>query len=77
MDEKVGEKWFCDPCELVRLARKVELGELVEAVRCKDCKHYKGSNTGWCEIHSHYTDEILDTWDMFMDDDYCSYGERR
>ncbi|MDD4804636.1 MAG: hypothetical protein PHN69_05635 [Candidatus Pacebacteria bacterium] len=77
MAQKVGEKWFCDPCELVGLARKVESGELVEVVRCKDCKHYVNIEVGWCDIHSHYTDEVLDTWTMFMDDDYCSDGERK
>lgn len=43
--------------------------DVVEVVRCRDCKHY---DSGTCNHFGYYTyapdvDE----------DDYCSYGERR
>lgn len=45
--------------------------DLVEVVRCKDCKHYivEGITTqyGWCHEYKHSVNE----------DDYCSYGERK
>ena len=40
--------------------------DVVEVVRCKDCKHYKG--------------EQFNCWVMrskMQPEDYCSYGERR
>lgn len=49
----------------------VNLGELVEVVRCKDCKFYK---TQYCKIDIH-TDIM--TINRVHDDDFCSYAERR
>jgi hypothetical protein len=42
---------------------------LVEVVRCKDCKHYAPVEGGkpLCELHSH----------AVAQDDFCSYGERK
>lgn len=40
--------------------------DVVEVVRCKDCKHY---DHGVC-IHDF-------ACNLIRDDDYCSYGERR
>ena len=49
--------------------------DAVEVVRCKDCRHWD-SETGWCYKHSRfYNGDML--WDMFDDDDFCSFGERR
>lgn len=39
--------------------------DVVEVVRCKDCKHYDGGR--FC----YYTEITV------LDNDYCSYGERR
>ena len=45
--------------------------DAVEIIRCKDCKHYEEINQPYpqlfCRKHS------IDT----LDDDYCSYGERK
>jgi len=58
--------------------------DIVEVVRCRDCKHYN-SNGLWCNILSTFidddgnpcdSDESLN-WRMFDDDDFCSYGERK
>lgn len=47
--------------------------EVVEIVRCKDCKHYDLFNNGcngMCCIH-------IDAFEVFYPNDYCSYGERK
>lgn len=41
--------------------------DLVEVVRCKDCKHYSDRR---CQM-------IIGIDDRKKDNDYCSYGERR
>lgn len=46
-----------------------------EPVRCKECKHYH-EETGFCEEHSCFCKEDME-WNMFAEDDFCSYGERR
>lgn len=48
---------------------RIKNGDLVEVVRCKDCKHYRDSFP-------------YDTCDVFDEkatdaEDYCSYGERK
>ena len=44
--------------------------DVVEVVRCKDCKH-RGRLSGWCRgIHQEITDDEAETF-------YCAYGERR
>lgn len=43
-----------------------ELKERVEVVRCKDCKYEYVD--GKCPLR---------TWFTHVDDDYCSYGERK
>lgn len=58
--------------------------DVVEVVRCKDCKHY-APEIEYCGIHSHfvtrngdfcYPDESSE-WKTFSPEDYCSQGERR
>lgn len=49
--------------------------DAVEVVRCKDCMYWN-SETGFCCKHSRFYHGGLD-WDMFNDDDSCSYGERK
>lgn len=61
----------------IDLQKKVEIGQLVEVVRCKDCIRYR--NNGYsskdgicldrCDIGAHEAD--------VYEDDFCSYGERR
>jgi len=58
--------------ELLSYVKKVESGQLVEVVRCKDCKSFQadeivapGTGTCWhCEMVMEF-------------DDFCSYGERK
>lgn len=49
--------------------------DAVEVVRCRECRHWN-SETGFCNLNSHFSMDGLD-WDMFNDDDFCSRGERR
>ena len=49
--------------------------DVVEVVRCKDCKHCTLTEEG---EHAH-DDIVCDYFmtDGMLDNDYCSYGERR
>ena len=45
---------------------------VVEVVRCKDCKYWQDNNVGYPSEDCRWTkDETPDA------DDYCSYGERK
>lgn len=57
---------------------------VAEVVRCRECKHYH-ANTGWCNQLSYFQNsdgepcspaESME-WKMFMEDDFCSYGQRK
>lgn len=46
--------------------------DVVEVVRCKDCKHYKTPECAmWLECCT-----CGGQWDWCNPNDYCSYGER-
>lgn len=49
--------------------------DAVEVVRCRDCKHWD-SETWFCDNHSTFGHHGLE-WNMFSEDDFCSYGERK
>lgn len=49
--------------------------DAVPVVRCLDCKHWD-SETWLCDNHSTFGHHGLD-WNMFSEDDFCSYGERK
>lgn len=61
--------------ELVSIIKKIDSGELAEVVRCRGCRHWN-EETGFCNLHSHFSMDGLD-WDVFNDDDFCSQGERK
>lgn len=53
------------------LCKAIEALEMAESVvRCKDCKHYEITCCG-------YMCKRWDEWLPTVDDDFCSYGERR
>lgn len=66
--------------EFITLQKKIESGQLVEVVRCKDCKyyyHYGGTSllavkAGWCKRRTRYDEDI-----RMLQDDFCSYGKRK
>ena len=51
--------------ELVDGIKALPPADVVQVVRCDDCKYY-GSRR-WCELHS----------SVFDDNAFCSYGERK
>ncbi len=54
----------------------IPTANVVEVVRCRDCKHYKNEE---CIYHSEPKEQrMYERWTVdFDEDDYCSYGERR
>ena len=58
-------------------ARDMAISALREpiVVRCKDCKHWH-EETGFCEKNSQFVFKEME-WNMFTEDDFCSYGERK
>lgn len=80
----------CDVTDLILLVaqdhiRKVPAVDVVEVVRCKDCKHWEamdngigwhneGRTDGTCKMlhEMHYAERCLTTENHF-----CSYGERK
>ena len=57
--------------EFVALLKKVESGELVEVVRCGNCKHFREP---FCIRRD---DETHKERINMLTVDFCSYGERR
>lgn len=52
--------------------------DVVEVVRCKDCKYYRNHPNGLCYAHTEpygtgYKGEAI----CVEPDDFCSYGERK
>ena len=51
--------------------------DVVEVVRCKDCKHYDNTEgIQWCHLNSKFGKFAMD-WHSFPEDGCCSYGERK
>lgn len=55
----------------------LDMHDIVEVVRCEDCKHYKQSNVAdrkmCCRKDVDGTPVCYD----FLPDDWCKYGERK
>lgn len=62
--------------EILRLRRELRglhAADVVEVVRCKDCKHWQ---TDWNpSIPDRHYCAVMDS--MMKADDFCSYGEKR
>lgn len=63
---------------LIELLEKAPAADVIEVVRCKDCKHYKFgkhfTDIKFCQRFPYYAEKGgLNT----SDDDFCSHGERR
>lgn len=67
------------PCEVMAVSAilidDAPTVDAVEVVRCRDCKHWD-SETWFCDNHSTFGHHGLE-WNMFSEDDFCSYGERK
>ena len=59
-----------DVLKLHQIVREAPASDVVEVVRCKNCKHYKAYSRQ-CE----HPDGLYLT--VAAEDGYCSYGERR
>ena len=64
--------------------KKLLSSDVVEVVRCKDCKYYTEhyqdtyGEYGRCDHpQQNYEIECFDMWVETDPDDYCSYGERK
>ena len=52
--------------------------DLVEVVRCKDCKHCKKHPTSdRVKMCTNEQQWVTECYPLVHDDDFCSYGERR
>lgn len=56
---------MADLTSLQEVLEDTPTADVVEVVRCRDCKHYSGGR--FC----YYSENTV------LDNDYCSYGERR
>ena len=66
---------YGEPVEIVPIQIVENPTDIAEVVRCKDCKHWH-EETAFCEKHSRFDSFGMD-WNMFAEDDFCSYGERK
>ena len=57
----------------------IDLGaDVLQVVRCKDCKHYDKHGYKICRLHSELPDKYSSGVNIYMErDDFCSYGERK
>ena len=66
--------------EFISLQKKIESGQLVEVVRCRDCKYYRASAmlapNKFCFRLKHPVEDRPIGYN-FAPDDFCSYGERK
>lgn len=85
------ERLYCSDCEYRDNCENVTCDvkgmptiDAVPVVRCRECKHYH-ADTGWCNQLSYFQNsdgepcspaESME-WKMFMEDDFCSYGQRK
>ena len=74
MPNKSGYDFLCGIATAITEIEDSPTVDAVEVVRCRDCKHWD-SETWFCDNHSTFRHHGLD-WNMFSEDDFCSYGER-
>lgn len=73
-----------DAIEIMTEVQYAPAADVVEVVRCRDCKHWH-EDEGWCDKHSHFIlpdGEFCHVWEsadwkMFDADYFCADGERR
>lgn len=62
---------------MLKILETTPTADVVEVVRCKDCKHYENNDDilGYCKLHTGnagYCEEAV----YMEEDDYCSYGKK-
>ena len=75
MPNKSGYDFLCGIATAITEIEDSPTVDAVEVVRCRDCKHWD-SETWFCDNHSTFGHHGLE-WNMFSEDDFCSYGERK
>lgn len=69
-----GSNWaknFAAQAEMIEIVENyISTADVVEVVRCKDCKHYCPSAFGGFTCFGRRIPSV-------SEDDYCNYGERR
>lgn len=69
-------------CDMYRRMKRLPAADVVEVVRCKDCKYW-GSTLTYIDLlearHDPYTDGVCDLYDCdgFQPNDFCSKAVRR
>ena len=70
-------KCYANDCRIADLADHLIANDVVQVVRCKDCKHYDNSEgIQWCHLNSKFGKFAMD-WHSFPEDGFCFYGERK
>lgn len=68
------DSWFCYR-DLERVISATQSADVVEVVRCKDCKDYDG-----CKYLHEVGITVNDSYRLGLfitDDDFCSYGRKK
>lgn len=61
---------------IIEMLDNAPTADVVEVVRCKDCKYYKN---GGCDLHSEPKERRpYERWTVDVrENDYCSYGKKK
>lgn len=85
--KKIARDFLVNPYDAISTCTVIDKTPTIDAVpvvRCRECKHYH-AETGWCDQLSYFQTsdggpcspaESME-WKMFMEDDFCSYGQRK
>lgn len=68
-----------DAIEIMAEVHYMPSADVVEVVRCKDCKHYRNHPNGLCYLHTEPKENARGHSGNAVcveTDDFCSYGER-
>ena len=72
--ENEGEEGYFFKNFILDLIDRMPTADVVEVVRCKDCKHFDAYEG---EEHKGDCGELVGLESCVYEDDFCSYGERK
>lgn len=82
--EDVNHNVYFSLSDIIRAIEQTPIADVVEVVRCKDCKHRGDGVCPMCFEEYSASDDgegyMVDDWitiDNTQDDAFCSYGERK
>lgn len=71
-----GHSDMYDKARIIGVIEEVPAADVVEVVRCRDCKHW--NKNYYQDIETCFEHRNVDGTEQAMrPDDYCSYGEKR